>query len=117
MFLLLTIGRVISIDMARTKQTGRLARMTDLQQVERHQPWLQLYVNVGAINVQGTSTPSAEVAQVPLPRDVQVVQPKGVPRPEATAMDPVVDEAMAAGPSRRRCHRRTRDIAPLVEVA
>ena len=37
MFLLLTIGRVISIDMARTKQTGRLARMTNLQQVERHQ--------------------------------------------------------------------------------
>ena len=37
MFLLLTIRRVISIDMARTKQMGRLTRMTNLEQVERHQ--------------------------------------------------------------------------------
>ena len=61
--------------------------------------------------------PHVEVAQVPPPRDVQVVQPEGVPRPEATATDPIADEAMAAGPSRRRRHRRTRDIAPPVEVA
>ena len=54
---------------------------------------------------------------MPPPRDVQVVQPEGVPRPEATTTDPIVDEAMAAGPSRRRRHRHTRDIAPPVEVA
>ena len=60
--------------------------------------------------------PPAEVAQVPPPRDVQVVQPEGVPRPEATATDPGADEAMAAGPSRHRRHRRTRDITPPAEV-
>ena len=37
MFFLLTIRQVISVDMAWTKQTGRHARMTNLQQVERHQ--------------------------------------------------------------------------------
>ena len=31
--------------------------------------------------------PPVEITQVPPPRDVQVVQPKGVPRPETTATD------------------------------
>ena len=53
---------------------------------------------------------------MPPPRDVQVVQPEGVPRLEATAMDPVANEAMAAGPSRHRRHRRTRDTAPPAQV-
>ena len=61
--------------------------------------------------------PPAEVAQVPPSRDVQVMQPEGVPRPKAIATDPVADEAMAAGPSRRGRHRRIRDIAPPAEVA
>ena len=43
-------------------------------------------------------------------RDVQVVQPEGVPRLEAIATEPVANEAIAAGPRRRRCHRCTRDI-------
>ena len=54
---------------------------------------------------------------MPPPRDIQVVQPEGVPRPDATATDPVADEAMAAGPRRRRRHRRTRDITPPAQVA
>ena len=45
------------------------------------------------------------------------MQPESVPRPEATATDPVANEAMAAGPNRCRRHRRTRDIAPPAEVA
>ena len=117
MFLLLTIGQVISIDMARTKQTGRLARMTDLQQVERHQAMAAAVRQRRRHRRTRDIAPPAEVAQVPPPRDVQVVQPEGVPRPEATATDPVADEAMAAGPSRRRRHRRTRDTAPPAEVA
>ena len=44
------------------------------------------------------------------------MQPEGVLRPEATATDPVADEAMAMGPSRRRRHRRIRDTAPPTQV-
>ena len=117
MFLLLTVGRVISIDMARTKQTGRLARMTNLQQVKRHQAMATVVHQRRRHRRTKGHRPPTEVALVPPPRNVQVVQPEGVPRPEATATDPVADEAMAAGPSRRRRHRRTTDIAPPAEVA
>ena len=103
--------------MARTKQTGQLARMTNLQQVERHQAMATaVRQRRRHRRIRNIALP-IEVAQVPPPRDVQVVQPEGVPRPEATATDPVADEAMAAGPNRRRLHQRTRDIAPPVEVA
>ena len=92
MFLLLTIGRVISINMARTKQTGRLARMTDLQQVERHQAMAAVVRKRRRHRRTRDIAPPVEVAQVLPPRDVHVVQPEGVPRPEATATDPVADE-------------------------
>ena len=49
--------------------------------------------------------------QVPPTTDVQVAHPEGVQSPEATTADPEGHDPLAPSPSRRRPHRRTRDIA------
>ena len=49
--------------------------------------------------------------QVPPLTDVQVAHLEDVQSPKATAADPEGRDPLAPGPSRRRPHRRTRDIA------
>ena len=49
--------------------------------------------------------------EVPPRTDVQVAHPEGVQSLEATARDLEGHDPLALGPSRRRPHRRTRDIA------
>ena len=98
-------------DIPRTKQTGRLVRVTDLHIVERHQAMAQgPHQSRHHRHTRDIAAPTRGL-QVPPSTNVQVAQPKGIHSLEAIAGDLEGHDPLAPGPSRRRPHRHTRDIA------
>ena len=95
--------------MARTKQTGRLVRVTDLHVVERHQAMARGPSRRRRHRRTRDIAAPTRGPQVPPPTDVQVAHPEGVQSPEAPAGHPEGRDPLALGPSRRRPHRRTKD--------
>ena len=101
----------IFIDMAWTKQTGRLVKVTDLHIVERHQAMVRGPSRHRHHRRTRYIAVHMRDPQVLPPIDVQVAHPEGVQSPEAPVGHPKGRDPLAPGPSRRRPHRRTKDIA------